>query len=95
MNSPTTANTFDTSQEDETREAERKCHVRHYSILCRELGFSCAVASHITRFVGEDDLPFFFAEPGDIWIDIKLSTPTRTYVLALGDETTTTCSQES
>jgi hypothetical protein len=69
------------SQEHETMEAERICNSRHYSFLCRDLGFSCAVASLITRFAMED-VPFFFAEPGDIWIDIKLSTPTRTYVLA-------------
>lgn len=73
------------SQEHETMEAERICRSRHYSFLCRKLGFSCAVASHITQFAEENVPYFFFAEPGDIWIDIKLSTPTRTYVLARRD----------
>jgi len=81
MNCDQTNQTIYESQEHETLEAERICNVRHYSFLCRKLGFSCAVASLITRFALEDT-PFFFAEPGDIWIDIKLSTPVRTYVLA-------------
>ena len=57
------------------------CKCRHFSFLCRKLGLPCSASALITSFVHHQ--PFFiFAEPGDIWIDIRLSTPVRTYVLA-------------
>jgi len=69
------------SQEHEAEEAERICNSRHFSCLCQDLGLPCHVATLITRYA--DDKPaYFFAEPGDIWIDIRLTTPVRTYVLA-------------
>ena len=69
------------SQEHESEEARRICNCRHFSFLCRELGIPCAASALITKFVRRK--PFFiFAEPGDVWIDIRLSTPVRTYVLA-------------
>ena len=76
------------SQEHESEEARRICNCRHFSFLCRELGIPCAASALITKFVCRK--PFFiFAEPGDVWIDIRLSTPVRTYVLArkLGTQT--------
>ena len=69
------------SQEEEAREARKVCKSRHYSFLCRELGLPCSSSALITQFVGEHK-PYIFAEPGDIWIDVRLSTPVRTYVLA-------------
>jgi hypothetical protein len=69
------------SQEHESMEARRSCKCRHFSFLCRELGLPCSASALITSYVRHQ--PFFiFAEPGDIWIDIRLSTPVRTYVLA-------------
>ena len=65
----------------EVEHAERIMNSRHYSILCQGLGLPCHVATLITRYV-EEKPEFIFAEPGDIWIDIRLSTPKRTYVLA-------------
>ena len=67
------------SQLHETQEAERICRCRHYAWLCRDLGLPCATAALITQFV---TAPFLFAQPGDVWIDIRLTTPVRTYVLA-------------
>jgi len=69
------------SQAHEALEAERICSCRHFSFLCRDLGLPCNVCTLVTRFV-EEDPEFIFAEPRDIWIDIRLSTPNRTYVLA-------------
>jgi hypothetical protein len=69
------------SFEQEVEHAERIMNSRHYSILCQGLGLPCHVATLITRYV-EEKPEFIFAEPGDIWIDIRLSTPKRTYVLA-------------
>ena len=69
------------SQEEEAREARKVCKSRHYSFLCHELGLPCSASALITQFVGEHK-PYIFAEPGDIWIDVRLSTPVRTYVLA-------------
>ncbi len=69
------------SQEHESMEARRICKCRHFSFLCGELGLPCSASALITSFVRHQ--PFFiFAEPGDIWIDIQLSAPVRTYVLA-------------
>ena len=52
-----------------------------FSFFCREHGLPCSASAFINFFVRHQ--PFFiFAEPGDIWIDIRLSTPVRTYVLA-------------
>lgn len=68
------------SQEHETKEAERICR-SHHSFLCQQLGLPCQVASHISQYAIHDP-PYIFAEPGDVWIDIRLSTPVRTYVLA-------------
>ena len=69
------------SQEHESMEARRSCKCRHFSFLCRELGLPCSASALITSYVRHQ--PFFnFAEPGVIWIDIRLSTPVRTYVLA-------------
>ena len=68
------------TQEHETNEARRICNCRHFSFLCHELGLPCSASVLITAFVRHQ--PFFiFAEPGDLWIDICLSTPVRTYVL--------------
>jgi len=69
------------SFEQEVEHAECVLNSRHYSILCQGLGLPCHVATLITRYV-EDKPEFIFAEPGDIWIDIRLSTPKRTYLLA-------------
>jgi hypothetical protein len=72
------------SQEQETDKARRICKCLHYSFLCREVGLPCSASALITEFIVERQ-PFIFAEPGDIWIDIRLSTPSRTYVLARRD----------
>jgi len=69
------------SIEEEAIEAKRICKCRHFSFLCRELGLPCSASALITSFV-TDQQPYIFAEPGDIWIDIRLTTPVRTYVLA-------------
>jgi hypothetical protein len=74
---------YESSQEHEVQEAEENCknfRKRHLSFLCRELGLPCQVASQISQYVIAP--PFIFAEPGDVWIDIRLSTPKRTHVLA-------------
>eukprot|EP00592_Proboscia_alata_P006408 CAMPEP_0194354490 /NCGR_PEP_ID=MMETSP0174-20130528/2647_1 /TAXON_ID=216777 /ORGANISM="Proboscia alata, Strain PI-D3" /LENGTH=464 /DNA_ID=CAMNT_0039123463 /DNA_START=161 /DNA_END=1555 /DNA_ORIENTATION=- len=68
-------------QKQEVIDAELCCGRRHFSFLCKDLGLPCETGGLITRFV-VDDPPFIFAEPGDIWIDTRLSTPTTTYVLA-------------
>jgi hypothetical protein len=69
------------SQEHELLEARCICKCRHFSFLCRELGLPCSASALITTFARHQ--PFFiFAKPGDIWIDIRLTTPVRTYVLA-------------
>lgn len=67
-------------QKQEAIKAEQCCCSRHFLFLCRDLRLPCNVCVLITRFV-IDDPPFMFAEPGDIWIDISLSTSTTTYVL--------------
>lgn len=69
------------SQEQEAIRARRICKCRHFSFLCQELGLPCSASALVTAFV-TDAPPFIFAEPGDIWIDIRLTTPNRTYVLA-------------
>ena len=69
------------SQEQEANEAKRICKYRHFSFLCRDLGLPCSVSALVTSFLVETP-PYIFAQPGDIWIDIRLSTPNRTYVLA-------------
>jgi len=63
------------SQEHEEQAAEEICNdfrKRHKSFLCRDLGLPCHVASHIFQYVVAP--PSIFAEPGDVWIDIRLST---------------------
>lgn len=60
------------SQEHETQEAERICSSRHVFFLCRDFGLSSATAAIVTQYV-TDVQPFIFAEPVDIWIDIRLS----------------------
>ena len=60
---------------------KRICRCRHYSFLCRDLNLPCSASALITMFLTQHP-PFIFAEPGDIWIDIRLSTPNRTYVFA-------------
>ncbi|KAL3793258.1 hypothetical protein ACHAW5_002136 [Stephanodiscus triporus] len=77
------------SQDHESNEARRVCKCRHFSFLCRKLGLPCSASALITSFARRP--PFIFAEPGDVWIDIRLSSPVRTYVLArkeLSKETT-------
>lgn len=69
------------SQAHEAQEAKCICKCRHYAFLCRDLGLPCAAAAVITQYVVEHP-PFIFAEPGDLWLDIRLTTPNRTYVLA-------------
>jgi hypothetical protein len=70
-----------TSQEEETEVARRICKCKHFSFLCTNLGLPCSAAALITSFVHQHE-PYIFAEPGDLWLDIKLTTPNRTYVLA-------------
>ncbi|KAL7536468.1 hypothetical protein ACHAXR_007186 [Thalassiosira sp. AJA248-18] len=70
------------SQEHEVIKAERICKCRHFSFLCRKLGLPCSASALITAFVAIKHPPYIFAEPGDVWIDIRLSTPVSTYVLA-------------
>lgn len=69
------------SQEHEANVARRICKSPHYSFLCRELGLPCSASALITEFIANRP-PYIFAEPGDIWLDIRLTTPNRTYVLA-------------
>ena len=69
------------SQEHEANVAKRICKCQHYTFLCRELGLPCSASALITEFVIEHR-PYIFAEPGDLWLDIRLTTPNRTYVLA-------------
>ncbi|EJK68332.1 hypothetical protein THAOC_10496, partial [Thalassiosira oceanica] len=71
----------DESQEEETSHARQSCKCRHYSFLCRELGLPCSSALLVTSFL-TDIRPYIFAEPGDLWLDIRLTTPVNTYVLA-------------
>lgn len=68
------------SQEQEYMVSKNYFKRRHISFLCKRLGLPCAVSSIITSYVYAN--PCIFAEPGDIWIDIRLTTPVRTYVLA-------------
>lgn len=70
-----------TSQEEETQAAQRVCRCKHFSFLCTSLGLPCSAAELITSFVHQHE-PYIFAEPGDLWLDIRLTTPNRTYVLA-------------
>ena len=71
----------DMSQEHETLHARQSCESRHYSFLCRELGLPCSSALLVTSFLTNLH-PYIFAEPGDLWLDIRLTTPVNTYVLA-------------
>ncbi|KAL7552048.1 hypothetical protein ACHAWF_015281, partial [Thalassiosira exigua] len=68
------------NQVREAAKARRICKRRHLSFLCRKLGLPCAASALIAAFATEQS--YIFAEPGDIWIDICLSTKNRTYVLA-------------
>ena len=68
-------------QQHEADVARRICMCKHYSFLCRELKLPCSASAVITGFL-KTSLPYIFAEPGDLWLDIKLSTPNRTYLLA-------------
>eukprot|EP00979_Chaetoceros_neogracilis_P002418 scaffold419_cov185-Chaetoceros_neogracile.AAC.3 len=61
------------SQEHEVQVAEENCEnfrKRHLSFLCRDLGLPCQVASQISQYLIAP--PFVFAEPGDVWIDLRL-----------------------
>eukprot|EP00804_Cyclotella_cryptica_P008482 CCRYP_003979-RA/>CCRYP_003979-RA protein AED:0.38 eAED:0.38 QI:1941/0/0.5/1/0/0/2/0/376 len=69
------------SQDHETEIARRICRCRHYSFLCRDLKLPCSASAVITKFLNPHQ-PYIFAEPGDLWLDIRLTTPNRTYVLA-------------
>jgi hypothetical protein len=63
------------SQEHEVQVAEKNCknfRKRHLSFLCRDLGLPCQVASQISQYLIAP--PFIFAEPGDVWIDLRISS---------------------
>ena len=69
------------SQQIETEVARRICKCKHFSFLCKDLGLPCTASALVTSFVHQHQ-PYIFAEPGDLWLDIRLTTPNRTYVLA-------------
>lgn len=69
------------SQQEETEVARRSCKCQHFSFLCKNLGLPCSASVLVTSFVLQHQ-PYIFAEPGDLWLDIKLTTSNRTYILA-------------
>ncbi|KAL7522546.1 hypothetical protein ACHAWX_007255 [Stephanocyclus meneghinianus] len=69
------------SQQHEADIARRICVSKHYSFLCRDLKLPCSASAVVTSFLNRHQ-PYIFAEPGDLWLDIRLTTPNRTYVLA-------------
>ena len=69
------------SQQHETDTARCICKCTHFSFLCRDLRLPCSASKLVTEYLHQHE-PFIFAEPGDLWLDIRLTTPNRTYVLA-------------
>ena len=69
------------SQQHETDTARCICKCKHFSFLCRNLRLPCSASKLVTEYLHQHEA-YIFAEPGDLWLDIRLTTPNRTYALA-------------